>query len=239
MIQRPAIENAFATPNRNPNLVGNTTRNKIPLFAKLAYTAFMAVLIPVYLHFYGPTNFLYFCDVALLLTLAGVWTENSLLISMPAVGILLAQGLWLADFGGNLVGLHLTGMTNYMFNSHRPLYLRGLSLFHGWLPIFLVWLLSRVGYDRRALPAWSVVALVLVLISYILLPPAGAHLANANLPVNVNYVYGFSDETPQHWMNQNLYVGVWMSALTLLAYVPTHLILKKVFAGKPVVMDRA
>src|SRR5262249_15633145 len=38
----------------------------IPLWIKLAYTAFMAVLIPVYLKNYGPTNFLYFCDVAAL-----------------------------------------------------------------------------------------------------------------------------------------------------------------------------
>ncbi len=45
----------------------------IPLFAKLAYTAFMLVLVPVYLRYYGPSNFLYFCDVALLLTWAGVW----------------------------------------------------------------------------------------------------------------------------------------------------------------------
>ena len=35
---------------------------RIPLWLKLAYTAFMAVLVPVYLRNYGPTNFLYFCD---------------------------------------------------------------------------------------------------------------------------------------------------------------------------------
>jgi len=46
---------------------------RIPLWLKLAYTAFMAVLVPVYLRNYGPTNFLYFCDVALIITLVGVW----------------------------------------------------------------------------------------------------------------------------------------------------------------------
>lgn len=35
---------------------------RIPLWLKIAYTAFMAVLIPVYWAHYGPTNFLYFCD---------------------------------------------------------------------------------------------------------------------------------------------------------------------------------
>ena len=68
---------------------------QLPITLKLAYTAFMAVLIPVYLTNYGPTNFLYFCDIALLLTLAGIWTENRLLASLPAVGILVPQALWL------------------------------------------------------------------------------------------------------------------------------------------------
>src|ERR1035438_9137399 len=80
--------------------------NKIPLAAKLAVTAFLAVLIPVYLHTYGPTNFLWFCDAALILTVAGMWLESSLLISMCAVGILLPQCLWLADFGVNFLGFH-------------------------------------------------------------------------------------------------------------------------------------
>ena len=54
----------------------------VPLAVKLAFTAFMAVLVPIYLYYYGPTNFLYFCDMALILTLIGIWPENALLISM-------------------------------------------------------------------------------------------------------------------------------------------------------------
>ena len=61
--------------------------NRVPLWLKLAYTAFMAVLVPVYWHYYGPTNFLYFCDLALLITLVGIWIESPLLVSMCAVGI--------------------------------------------------------------------------------------------------------------------------------------------------------
>src|SRR5580693_6142270 len=77
---------------------------KIPLAAKWAGTAFLAVLVPVYLHTYGPTNFLWFCDAALILTVAGMWLESSLLISMCAVGILIPQCFWLLDFGINLFG---------------------------------------------------------------------------------------------------------------------------------------
>ena len=77
----------------------------------------MAVLVPVYWTQYGPTNFLYFCDIALFLTLAAVWMENSLLASMAAVGIILPQMLWCADFAAHLAGFKVTGMTDYMFEA--------------------------------------------------------------------------------------------------------------------------
>src|ERR1022692_720027 len=159
-------------------------KRKIPLTAKVVCTTFLAVLVPVYLREYGPTNFLWFCDAALLLTVAGMWLESPLLISMCAVGILLPQCLWLADFGSNLLGFHLLGLTRYMFDSQLPLFTRGLSLFHGWLPLLLAWLLGRLGYDKRALSAWTVLATGLVLVCYFFTPPAGAHPANPNTPIN-------------------------------------------------------
>jgi hypothetical protein len=165
--------------------------------------------------------------MALLLTLIGVWKESSLLISMPAVGILLPQVLWCVDFGFTLFGGHLTGMTDYMFDSHKSLFLRGLSFFHGWLPFLLVWLLTRVGYDRRALPAWSALALVLCCIAYFLLPPAGAVLSDPNLPRNVDYVFGLDDAKPQSWMSAPAYFVTWLLVLFNVVYVPTHLALKK------------
>ena len=204
---------------------------KIPLVAKVAGTAFLAVLLPVYWRAYGPTNFLWFCDAALLLTVAGMWLENTLLISMCSVGILLPQCLWLADFGSNLFGIHLLGLTSYMFDSQLPLFTRALSLFHGWLPLLLVWLLTRLGYDQRALVAWSGLAIGLVLVCYFFTPPAGAHLDDPNRPINLNYVYGFNDKQPQTWVNQNLYVVLWLGVLWLVAYLPTHLALRRVFAA--------
>jgi hypothetical protein len=203
---------------------------KIPMAAKLAATAFLAVLVPIYLHTYGPANFLWFCDAALILTVAGMWLESPLLISMCAVGILLPQCLWLVDFGSNLPGFHFLNLTSYMFDPHIPLFTRGLSLFHGWLPLLLVWLLFRLGYDKRALSAWTVVAGGLMLACYFFALPAGAHPANPNIPVNINYVYGFNNQQPQHWVNQNLYVVLLFGALWLVAFLPTHLLLRKIFA---------
>ena len=64
----------------------------IPLWLKLAYTAFICVLVPYYLHAYGPGNLLWFCDVALIVTLVGLWTESRYLFSMQAVAIV---GSWI------------------------------------------------------------------------------------------------------------------------------------------------
>ncbi|MDR3460360.1 MAG: hypothetical protein P4N60_23270 [Verrucomicrobiae bacterium] len=216
--------------DRDPPLV---PRQNIPRAAKVALTLFLAVLIPVYWHAYGPTNFLWFCDVALLLTVAGMWWESPLLISMCAVGILVPQCLWLADFGCAIFGFHLSGLTGYMFDPNLSLFTRGLSSFHGWLPFLLVWLLGRVGYDKRALPAWTSLTIGLVLVCYFFTPPAGAQLASPNQPVNLNYVYGFNDQQPQHWINQNLYLILLVGLLWLVAFLPTHLALRKIFAAPP------
>jgi len=233
----PMKSEATATVSRAaPVAAGEQTtvrKPKIPFAAKVAGTAFLAVLVPIYLHTYGPTNFLWFCDTALILTVAGMWWESSLLISLCAVGILLPQCLWLADFGSNLLGFHFLNLTGYMFDAHLALFTRGLSLFHGWLPLLLVWLLVRLGYDKRALSAWTVLAAGLLLVCYFFTPPAGAHLANSNLPININYLYGFNDQKPQTWVNQNLYVILWLGVLWLVAFLPTHLVLRKIFAVPP------
>jgi hypothetical protein len=200
---------------------------RIPLWLKLAYTAFMAVLVPVYWSQYGPTNFLYFCDVALFLTWVGLWRENRLLISMAAVGILLPQGLWCADFLVQACGGKLTGMTAYMFDSGRSVFLRGLSLFHGWLPFLLLLLVRRLGYDRRALAAWTMTGWALCLIAFFLLPPAGPEFAGSMTPNNVNYVWGFDDAKPQPWLSPHAYLATWMLALAGIVYVPTHVLLRR------------
>ena len=58
----------------------------------------------------------------------------------------------------HFAGIKLLGMTDYMFDAQRPIYLRALSLFHGWLPFLLLFLVKRLGYDRRALSLWTLLA---------------------------------------------------------------------------------
>lgn len=203
----------------------------VPVGLKWAYTLFMMVLVPVYWANYGPTNFLYFCDTALFLTLFAVWFPSPLAASMAAVGILVPQLFWCVDFGCELLGFPFTRMTSYMFNAESPLFLRGLSLFHGWLPFLLLFLVKRLGYDRRALAAWVVLAWALCLIAFFFLPPAGAPLVNPNIPRNVNYVFGMNDAAPQQWLSPGLYLAVWMIGLLVAFHIPTHFALKW-FAGR-------
>jgi hypothetical protein len=203
---------------------------RVPLWLKLAYTAFMIVLVPVYWYWYGPTNFLYFCDVSLFLTLAGIWLESSLLISMCAVGLVAVQTLWVVDFVLNLVGVPSLHMTDYMFKHENSLFLRGLSLFHGWLPFLLVYLVWRFGYDRRGFPAWTALAWVLMSICFFLMPPPNP---NAGLlPVNINYVFGMNDAVAQTFVHPYVWFAGMMIGLPLLVYWPTHLILSR-YAPKP------
>lgn len=204
-----------------------TTSKRLPMGVKVAYTTFVAVLVPYYWQAYGPTNFLYFCDVALLLTLIGVWRESPLLVSMPAVGITLPQALWQIDFLGMIVGLPVTGMTGYMFDPKLTLFTRGLSFFHFWLPFLLIWMIVRIGYDRRAFKAWTVLAWALVLICFFLMPAPPAPADNPNLPVNINYVHGFDNQKAQEWMPPLVYLGVMMLILPICIYWPTHLLLSR------------
>ena len=210
--------------SQNQEIVSASPR--LPLALKLALTAFVCVQVPFYWAAYGPTNFLYFCDISLFLTLIAVWTENALPAGMAAVGILVPQMVWVIDFFGTLFGHPLVGMTGYMFQDSQPLYARAISLFHGWLPFLLVYLVCRLGYDRRALPAWTVLAWGLMTIAYFFLPAPPAPADQPNLPVNVNYVYGTSDVKPQEWMSSHAWFAFMMIGLPLVFYIPTHFLLK-------------
>jgi hypothetical protein len=196
----------------------------IPLCLKVVYSLFMATLVPVYWYNYGPTNFLYFCDVCLLITLVGIWREDPLLISMCTVGILIPQAFWVVDFLAHLTGHNLTGMTAYMFNPQASLFLRGLSFFHGWLPFLLAFLVYRLGYDSRGLPAWTLTAWALLLICFFLMP--GPDPSAGLKPVNINYVWGMSDAAAQTWMPTWAWFCTLMVGLPLIVFLPTHFVLK-------------
>ena len=207
----------------------STSRRLIPLWIKVAYTAFMAVLIPIYLKNYGPTNFLYLCDVAILMTLVGIWLESPVILSAPLVGIFWPQMLWVVDFCFVLCGSEVVGWTHYMFNP--PYFLRFLSFFHFWLPFLLLYLVWRVGYDKRGFLLWIGITWVVLTVCYVYMPPTspekdpvtGQQLRNPDLPLNINYVFNLaSDDEPQKWMDPDSYFALILVAMVLGVYVPTH-----------------
>jgi hypothetical protein len=206
-------------------------RTRVPLWGKVVYTAFVLVLVPYYWATYTPWNFLYFCDIALLVTTAALWLESPFLASTQAVGILLPQMLWVLDFGVRLVaGVHVTGMTGYMFNPDLPLFVRGLSSFHGWLPFVLLWLVARLGYDRRALGAQSVLGVAVLLVCFFLAPAPPPPLGDPSAAVNINYVYGMDDRQAQMWMAPGAWFAL-LTSFTLGLYVPAHFVLGRFFGG--------
>jgi hypothetical protein len=232
MTHPPIAANGFAVPVGTETL--DEPRRRIPLFVKVPYTIFMAVLVPYYWATYGPTNFLYFCDVAILVTLVALWTESRLLASVQAVAVLLPQTLWVADFVlKGVVGSSLLGLADYMYSPSIPLFVRGLSSFHGWLPFLLVWLVWRLGYDRQALLVQTVCAWALLVVCFLFTPAPPAPAADPNLPVNINYVFGIGDKAAQTWMPPAAWLALVMLVLPLCIYLPTHLVLRRLFAEAP------
>lgn len=201
----------------------------IPLVIKLSMTAYMIVFVPTVVYNYGWRNLLYFCDVALILTYAGIAFDSALCISTAAVGILVPQLFWAADFALKAVtDRSVFGLADYMFDPRLPLALRFVSSFHWFLPLIQIFLLSKfTGYDRRALCTWTVLASIVVLASYAVSPPPPAR--DAFTPTNINYVYGPSIEERQTFTSERAWVLVVLMAGPMVVYLPTHIIALRAF----------
>ena len=192
---------------------------QLPLWVKVGYTLFVAVLVPVYLRHYGPANFLWFSDVALLATVPGLWAESPLIVSAMTVAVGLPEILWNVDFLARLLtGRAPLGMAAYMFDRRLPRYLRGLSLFHVALPVLLVWSVARLGYDPRALLAQTVSGTLLMIFSYTLTSPTE----------NINWVFGPGSK-PQRRLPPLVYVTMLIVSFPVLVYLPTHFVLVRLF----------
>jgi len=202
------------------------------MWLKLGYTIFMIVWVPSYWMAYGPTNFLYFCDIALFVTLFAIWKESALLASAPAVGIIIPQILWAVDYLCGLCGYFPLKMTTYMFE-HENLeqwYYDGLSFFHLWLPLLLIYLVARLGYDRRALRLWTMITWFVLVVCYFWMPaPPKPDYGpeQREVPVNINYVYGLEDDAPQAFMHPHVWFALLMAVMPVLIFLPTHWVLEK------------
>jgi hypothetical protein len=106
-----------------------------------------------------------------------------------------------------------------MFDPRIPLFIRGLSGFHIVL-LLLLWMLHRLGYDQRAFLWQTIVALVILPVSYLA----------SNTQENVNWVYAFG-QNPQRILPAPLFVILLMLLFPLAVYLPTHLLFARIFRG--------
>jgi hypothetical protein len=191
----------------------------IPLWLKIAYTAFVAILVPIYAKKWGWGNFLWFSDIALILMVPALWLESPLLVSMMTVGVLIPETFWnISFFLRLLTGVRFGGLTDYMFHPGKPLWLRVLSLFHVFLPVMMVWMIAKVGYDPNALWAQTLLAWIVLLLCYFFTDPKE----------NINWVYGPGNE-PQKRLHPLVYLSILMALFLVAIFLPTHLIFRFVF----------
>ena len=210
-------------------------RSAIPLWLKLAYTLFLFLLAAVYWPAYGPANFLWFCDVAAVVTCLAIWLESPLLAGSQAVAMTISQTIWTLDF---LTGGRLLGISAYMFNPGIRLYVRALSTFHIWLPLLLLWMVWRLGYDRRAFWFQTALCAAVLIASYILTDPRHPPRGYPYESVNVNRVFGLQMTGVQTWMPSPAYLLLQIALYPMLLYWPTHLVFKRLF-GPPRQLDIA
>src|SRR5437867_4045459 len=108
--------------------------DRSPRWVKIMHSAFVVVLFPTYWRQYGPGNFLWFSDVALLTSVPALWFESSLLASTQASGVVVLESLWLVDFAAGLIAKkYPIGLASYMVDRRIPRFVRALSLVHRWL----------------------------------------------------------------------------------------------------------
>jgi len=189
-----------------------------------AVVFWLLIWIPAYWHTWGPANFLQLCDCAVILTCAGIWTRSSLLISSQAIASLLIDFVWTVDAAWRLLlGRHLIGGTEYLFDSHYPLLVRLLSLFHLAMPPLLLWALTRVGYDSRGVALECLITAVVF---------GAARFTDPAKNMNFAFADPFFHRS---WGPPPVHVGVSVLFMLVAVYLPTHWFLRRLFPPRMVV----
>lgn len=189
----------------------------LPLAARLGYTVWMLVWVAVILSEQGPQNFVWLCNVAKFLILYSVWTGDRLLLSSQAGTFVLVGAVWTVDLLLALPrGASFTGFTDYMFNPDLALAARLASLYHLFMPLFVIWALTRTGYDRRGWWLQCVIGACAVVAAWLVTEPHR----------NVNWVHRpFGLEQPP--LAEPLWVALLVVALPLLIYLPGHWLVQR------------
>ena len=195
----------------------------IPVWFKLAYTAFVLYVCVIWWRNYGWKNFLWFSDIAFIGAVPAMWLENSAMASVLAVAVLLPEILWNVDYAGRLIlRRRITGLTDYMFEPERPRLLRGLSLFHVPLPLVLLWLVHSYGYDAEVGLVGAIVLAAIVL-------PLSRAVSDPQR--NINWTYGLGAARTR--LAPPIYMALLFAGFVILVFIPTHYVLRATFPAAP------
>lgn len=140
----------------------------------------LAIYVPAYAWAYGALNFLFLCNVGVIITALALIRGDQLWISSQAVASPLIGLAWALDAGTRLLtGSFLFGGTEYMWDPQFPWFTRMLSLYHLAWPALTLWCVRRRGYDRRGRLLQAAIAGVGIVAARLLTEPEQ----------NVNYAY--------------------------------------------------
>lgn len=135
-----------------------------------AWVSLTCLFLPIYLTTYGlaygPTHFLQWCHVGLLLTLIAILRESSFPLSIAALSSPVLALIWLSDVAAFLIlghGWH--GGTAYLFTDTTPAAVRLLSWFHVLLPLVHALLLRRLDFRPSSLPIAALLGVVVLTLS--------------------------------------------------------------------------
>jgi hypothetical protein len=194
----------------------------VPLWIKLSYTLMVVFIVPIYWYQYGPSNLLWFSDIAMIVMVPALWMGSRLLASMMAISVLLLEIIWMLGF---FSGGHLFTIADYMFDDTIALWLRLLSLFHFPMPAVIIYMLWKYGYDPQALKYQMVVAAIVLPVTRVFVPDGK----------NINWVVR-PDFIPE--MPLPLYLaGMWIT-LMIVVYLPSHYLFKRFFGSEDQIKNR-
>jgi hypothetical protein len=205
-------------PGRLPMPLSPTRAGKYPNWMRWLALAWFALWFPTYWRTWGVANFAHLCDVAVILTCIGMWTDSALLISSQAAGALLIDLAWTADAASRIfLRKALFPGNEYLTDPRYPLWIRSLTGFHVVMPVLLIWGVYLLGYDRRGWALQSAIALPVLIVARF-----------TNPRTNINFV--FSDPFfHRAWGPAPTHISVVWLFMMVIVYLPTHLVLRGLF----------
>jgi hypothetical protein len=216
-------------------------RPELPRWLRVGYGVWFVVWLAAYWAYFGWQFVLWFCCLANVYALLGCITQRPLWFSLAALAALGVQLVYALDLVALLgVGKSPTGATAYMFDASRPLLLRGLSLFHVWMPALMLYAIYKLGYEPRALWIQTLVALCVLPACYLLFDPSvdtndlampRVLLRPFDRDFNINWVHAFYDRPEPGIGARRLWTM--LIGYPLLVHVPTHLLLSTRARARP------